>query len=638
MPLLALVVLIVLAFAPAASAAPSARARAQAERALEQVRDARGRELTPALRELFARRAALGAADRRAADRYFARPTDSDDRDGDRGVGAEYTVAEAPPVCSEQFCVHYVRTTADAPPLADGDGDGVPDYVQRMRDEFELVRGRENAELGWPEPPSDGTRGGDARLDIYVADLDPGYYGYASPDSQQPDGGSLHAYQVMDDDYAEFALPTVALQVTAAHEYNHVLQFGINPGLEGWMFEATATWMEEQVHPEADDYLQYIPGWARSAGVGVPLTTFQDDGSFQYGSAVWNHFLSAHYGPAVVRDAWTRSLDGEDSLSAYNRAIPTGPDDRAGSELGSFALALAEWRAPTRTFPDEERYTDVPRVATVSVDGPPITLTLDHASLALVDIAGRGTDTVAFEATFPSGDPAFVGIYGGPGPGGGDGPVGGGGAGGSGGAPHDVQQINPARYARLTGVVANTKRVHGARDPGSGEFDWSPSDRVPIVVRAFTYRGPSGGGAPVTPTPTPTPTPIAPTPPAPPADVTGPVVKIPSRNRSLRASSRGLVRFGLGPVSEAVRGVVSLRTAARVKVGGRRRVLVFGSRTFRALAGGRTTAKIRLGRTARRLLGARRKLRLTATVTARDAAGNLTTKTYRFTLRAPKRR
>ncbi|HSK49679.1 MAG TPA: hypothetical protein VK889_04195, partial [Solirubrobacterales bacterium] len=55
------------------------------------------------------------------------RPTD--DNDPNRNA---YTVPEAPrsPACSQHFCVHWVAKGLDAPNLADGDADGLPDYVE----------------------------------------------------------------------------------------------------------------------------------------------------------------------------------------------------------------------------------------------------------------------------------------------------------------------------------------------------------------------------------------------------------------------------------------------------------------------------------------------------------------------------
>ena len=55
-----------------------------------------------------------------------------------------------------------------------------------------------------------------------------------------------------------------------AHEYNHVLQFAYDSQQDTWMFESTATWMENVVYPDIDDYIGYLPFYA--SAVKVPLT------------------------------------------------------------------------------------------------------------------------------------------------------------------------------------------------------------------------------------------------------------------------------------------------------------------------------------------------------------------------------
>ena len=69
---------------------------------------------------------------------------------------------------------------------------------------------------------------------------------------------------VMDDDYAGQADPIAAMQVTAAHEYNHVLQFAYDAAQDTWMAESTAVWMEDRVHDAGRQYLGFIPTWVTS--------------------------------------------------------------------------------------------------------------------------------------------------------------------------------------------------------------------------------------------------------------------------------------------------------------------------------------------------------------------------------------
>ncbi len=61
---------------------------------------------------------------------------------------------------------------------------------------------------------------------------------------------------VLDNDYSAGRVPRsteatpryeVPVEVTAAHEYNHVLQYAYDVLQDHWMYESTATWSEEKV-------------------------------------------------------------------------------------------------------------------------------------------------------------------------------------------------------------------------------------------------------------------------------------------------------------------------------------------------------------------------------------------------------
>ena len=112
----------------------------------------------------------------------------------------------------------------------------------------------------------------------------------------------------MDDDYAASEFPATAttrepMQVTAAHEYNHVLQYAYDILQDKWMFESTATWMEEKVFTRRRRLPPVHRPWAqRRAGRSRSRL-----GDKIYGSAVLNRWLDDHYGEEIVRRAWSVS-------------------------------------------------------------------------------------------------------------------------------------------------------------------------------------------------------------------------------------------------------------------------------------------------------------------------------------------
>jgi hypothetical protein len=406
-----LLVLLVPASAHAESPRTSLRKASSALKSGKGVRT--GAEVTPLLKRLAVTLPKLKGADRTRAARLLARPTIGQGASGE----LEYEVAEATPLCSDHFCIHYVKSTADRPSLKDSNGNGVPDYVETMDLVFEHVYSVENGDLGWTPPKSDGSRGCvngapancAGKTDVYIKEVgDQGIYGYSAPDPGQS-GAKQFAYLVMDNDYNVTQFPPYGgnalppMEVTAAHEYNHVLQFNYDINEDTWMFEATATWMEDRVYTDVNDYRQYITPWAQMTI--VPLTYFSFDGNDPlnvkvYGDAVWNRWIESHYGQDVIRDAWglSRSTTPKSfAPAAYNASLKTKGTSFYGA-FAQFATDTAEWRASDSSFAEGATFPDVERQ--VSSSGRPIPLipdrsavgeTLDHTTYALLDVAPPST-------------------------------------------------------------------------------------------------------------------------------------------------------------------------------------------------------------------------------------------------------
>jgi hypothetical protein len=406
--LLLVTVLLGVAGAVSASAAPmgvklsprkAARALHRATRLLspakhQRVRKAPAKDLTTTLLALSRSLGSLGPVQRDRAEALLARPTNPGDADGH-----PYLIPEQPPYCTAHFCVHYVGSGVDAPAPTDANGNGVPDYVEQVGAVGEEVYAIENGVLAWRPPKPDGTLGGDSRTDIYLVQLSGQLFGYSAPDVKQK-GHSQHAYLVVDNDYNPTEFPgTTAindLDVTLAHEYNHVLQFAYDVNQDLWFYEATAVWMEDHVYPNNNDYLRYIKRWVSRSK--LPIT---NGNSIKiYGSAVWNHWLAGNYGNEIVRNAWEHARKVRPSgfsVNAYNAAIRTvarqkGRGARGNDfphEFARFAAATAEWRTPG-DFPyvDGPLWGDVQRRGTLH-PGRFVVRRLSHTGYLLFDVKPR---------------------------------------------------------------------------------------------------------------------------------------------------------------------------------------------------------------------------------------------------------
>jgi hypothetical protein len=500
------------ALAPAAEAAPTKQLLRQAKRALRNSPGA-PTDLTPILKQLSVRLPGLRGSERREAHSLLARPTDGSADPQGNG----YSVPEAPdsPYCSAHFCVHWVASGDDAPPLTDSDSDGIPDYVKTADEAAEQSHLVENGQLGWREPKGDGALGGDFdKTDIYLKQLGgTGIYGYAAPDPGQQLTDTDHsqfAYLVIDNDFQasefpSYSSPTQPLEVTLAHEYNHILQFAIDSFQDTWMFESTAVWMEGKVFPQILDYLQYLRGWVQLTA--LPLTTFNgsdpnDRNNVKvYGTAVWNKWLDGQFGPEVIRQAWEDSLTTPRksmAVQAYDKAIrqqPGGGDFASRFDL--FATKTAEWQARDSGFPEGHLYPDVVRAGSARVNGPGGMIKLNHTTYGLVDVRPEAFQRIRLGASAPVGTNAAIALVG---------RIGGvpGGQtvlkmkalphGGSG----TVTLENPSNFSRITMVLVNADFKVSGGSPLTGEWIYkrdaqryyarvSTDVRAPRVVRVSPH-------------------------------------------------------------------------------------------------------------------------------------------------------
>jgi hypothetical protein len=346
------------------------------------------------------------------------RPRPTDDPDPNRNA---YSVPEAKgsPACSRHFCVHWVDQGLDAPDLSDRNDDGVPDFVERVLRVAEHVHDVENDKLGWQEPRSDGRRGGrNGKTDVYLSQIGGELFGYAAPDRGQATKQHriprrLHGYLVLDNDYSPFEFPGTKplndLEVTFAHEYNHILQFGYDAYQDPWFAECSATWMEDQVYNDIDDYLRYVRRWVKLWE--TPLTTSSIK---EYGSAVWNQWLARRYGEAIIRKTWAgaiRAKPGGFSVSSYERAIrAAGPSDFS-RDFTRFAAAVSEWRTGGG-FRESCLFPDVPRQGHLPLDGERLTRFLNHTTFQLLRVRARAGRALVVHVTAPRGSEAGLALVG----------------------------------------------------------------------------------------------------------------------------------------------------------------------------------------------------------------------------------
>ncbi|MEA3296368.1 MAG: MXAN_6640 family putative metalloprotease [candidate division Zixibacteria bacterium] len=257
------------------------------------------------------------------------------------------------------FRIHYATSGNDAVYHAgvDNDGNDVPDYCDQVAQVMDSVYHYMFDTLGYPIPPRDGYEpGGDDKWDVYLQNLSNNFYGLTQSDSLYYDGpGSKRAtsYIVINSNLSQLPSyendPLGAIQVTCAHEFFHVVQFGIDfREAEGayyerqyWM-EISAVWMEEEQYDNVNDYYTYLPYFFNCPNASLQQFNGMMD-QHPYGSAIFAIHLSEKYGRDIIKDIWLRCGElglGPSFLKAADAAIDSasGGTESWETNFSEFAL------------------------------------------------------------------------------------------------------------------------------------------------------------------------------------------------------------------------------------------------------------------------------------------------------------
>ncbi len=164
------------------------------------------------------------------------------------------------------------------------------------------------------------------------------------------------------------------------------------------------------------------------------------------------------------------------------------------------------------------------------------------------------------------------------------------------------------------GPVANGARID-TQTAGPHTFTVTAQDNAGnSTTKTVTYTvkapAPTGGGGAATP---------------PPIDTTGPVIVIPAKSKKLTVRAPGVVLFRFGAAVEDTTGVISLKSTRKL-----------GSARFSAAKDQSVVVRIKLSKKAKKALKKRKKLKVTASIAVQDAAGNVSVRVFKFTLKAAK--
>lgn len=252
------------------------------------------------------------------------------------------------------FVIHWTNGTdggaiADAVPLGDANTNGVPDYIENFAEIFENVRSFEVGSRGFHAPPDDAAepddsnrRNPDQRYDIFVYNMSS--YGWTVAENWVAEQLVIPSYShiEVDNDYLDDYFSTrglQAMQVTAAHEFFHAIQYYyslVNAIDAKWWKEATSTYMEDEVYPNVNDNYQYLPFWFETCA-RYGLMTRDPFDYHMYGDFVFVKRLSEDFGDGVIKEIWEET-DVDFAISAIDNVLLRRGSDFM-SEFNQFIVA-----------------------------------------------------------------------------------------------------------------------------------------------------------------------------------------------------------------------------------------------------------------------------------------------------------
>lgn len=257
------------------------------------------------------------------------------------------------------ICVHYAASGSDAPrgkitaDLVLATMSHIYSFYQRSG--YRMPEADHNAGTSstYRGSTDQGTAIPADDVDIYLADIDlGGYYGYCSPVASM--AHHAPAFCTLDNDYANISRGAALtnLQVTAAHEFFHAVQFAYDATEDPWFMEGTAVWVEDQVYDAINDNTQYLP----YGPLKKPGKSLDKNSNFRvYGSWIFFRWITEHLPqaqgelPKIILSMWQRAAAG--SNDHYSLQAVKGALKDAGLPLrGAFAKFAAANRNPAHTY------------------------------------------------------------------------------------------------------------------------------------------------------------------------------------------------------------------------------------------------------------------------------------------------
>ncbi len=297
------------------------------------------------------------------------------------------------------FRFHYTTEGNHGVDESDYNSNSIPDYIELMAETFVHVYDKQINEMGYIRPPGDAwvenyagdyDYGGSNHYDVYVRRLSSSYYGYVKSEYTANNTGNnefspnvieqnaLTSYMAMRNNYDGFPNSEIeCIQVTAAHEFLHAIQYGYDGYEEPWLLESTAVWMEEEIYDDINDHYQYMNSWFNEPQKSLD----HSGGTHWYGSWIFFEYIDEHLGgPEMIKIIFEEGVSTNSQNADFSiKAIDDGLATIGASFRDAFnGMAVANVVMSSNPGSSAEMYS-YEEAEDFPVDGPDIYRTVNYS-------------------------------------------------------------------------------------------------------------------------------------------------------------------------------------------------------------------------------------------------------------------
>lgn len=237
----------------------------------------------------------------------------------------------------------------------DSDNDGIADIIEVLADSAEESWNVIINQLNYDQPTLEYPK-----ILVVLDDLDEYlFYGSVGVTSLLSSGDPFIAILPwLSQDY---------LQITMAHEFFHAVQFSYDTGFAttfqgvNWA-EASATWVEDVVYNDVNDYLNYFTDFFDYVDYSVFASIIPTGTLYQYALNIWPTFLAEYYNDNdVILEIWENYFNSpepySDDFKIYNAVVDV--IESRGDTLPEVFQVFSLWNLDITQYDEGADFPDV---------------------------------------------------------------------------------------------------------------------------------------------------------------------------------------------------------------------------------------------------------------------------------------